>query len=82
MTSPKSKYVAIEIEGHRAVHATSASGQYATLCGLADDGETEQHFVQLSSTDRISCAACLQICRHAKKYRPSDFKIGLWERNA
>lgn len=74
------KYVAIEIEGHLSVHATSANGQYATLCGLADDGEVEQRIVPTAPKDRISCAACLQICQHAKKYGPADFHIGLWER--
>lgn len=80
------KYIAIEAEGQRDIHAIG-EGSYATLCGL--DGEDHHEHVKqttgkLRRGEKITCQQCWLIWKHAKTYRTANFEAGhirLWERN-
>ena len=70
------RYIAMDVEGTVEVHARgnqNTPGNYATLCGLADDGEDRQHEVALPVKARINCDACRAIWLAAHSFDSLDF---------
>lgn len=79
--STETTKVAFLFEGKtREVHATCPNGVFSTYCGLdADDPETglsPSTPPRPNSLEQITCDACYQLWRHARKYRASDFARG------
>lgn len=74
MSTRRGKLIQIDCEGRREVHAASANGDYATLCGLDGNdpaiGQTGTSFV---SNAQINCPQCRAIWETARLYRPRDF---------
>lgn len=67
-------FVAIRHDGETVVHAAGGINDYATLCGLANDGDQHSGVeVDLPPRPKIDCASCKRIFEIAKPLRPSDF---------
>lgn len=69
--------IAIELDGdvtHHAHGSGSGLSDYATLCGLALDGDQDSGSLMKNTKKKIDCAACKGIWLISKEYLLKDFE--------
>lgn len=70
----KNLFVAFLHDGETLVHAAGGINDYATLCGLANDGDRDSGIeVDLPAKSKIDCPNCKRLFQIAKPLRASDF---------
>ncbi len=71
---PKSLFVAFEHDGEVLTHAAGGINDYATLCGLANDGDQHSGVeIEIPEVPKINCTSCKRLFETAKALRASDF---------
>ena len=71
----KSVFVAFQHDGEILVHAAGGINDYATLCGLANDGDQYSGVeVDLPMSSKINCKSCKSLFETANALRLSDFE--------
>lgn len=67
-------FVAFCHDGETLVHVAGGVNDYATLCGLANDGDQDSGVeVDLPAKSKINCPSCKRLYEIAKPLRASDF---------
>ena len=69
-------FVAFRHDDETLVHAAGGINDYATLCGLANDGDQDSGVaVDLPANPKIDCTNCKRLFDIAKALKQSDFSV-------